>query len=174
MSFLTESSHLFVSTLYVDTYICFVNIESAIKQPKFKSEYHKLIVNVLYTSSWIDVRHQQFMKGYGITMQQFNILRILRGQKGNPLSINSLIERMIDKSSNASRLVDKLVEKEYVDRQVCPNDRRQAEVRITEKGMALLAEMDGPISSLDELARTLTEEEAKQLNHLLDKLRTNQ
>lgn len=151
-----------------------MTIEQAIKQPKFTNEYHKLIVNLLFTASWVDVRHQQFMKSYGITMQQFNVLRILRGQKGNPLSINCLIERMIDKSSNASRIVDKLEQKGYVLRTVCPNDRRQVEVRITEDGIAFIGQLDEPVKSLQQCAEGLTEEEAFLMNNLLDKIRNSE
>ena len=151
-----------------------MTIEEAIKQPKFSNEYHKLMVNLLYTASWVDVKHQQFMKAYGITVQQFNVLRILRGQKGNPLSINCLIERMIDKSSNASRIVDKLEQKGYVLRTVCPNDRRQVEVRITKEGIAFIGELDEPVKSLQHYAEGLTEEEAHLMNDLLDKIRNSE
>jgi DNA-binding MarR family transcriptional regulator len=150
-----------------------MTIEEAIKQPKFTNEYHKLMVNLLYTASWVDVKHQQFMKTYGITVQQFNVLRILRGQKGNPLSINCLIERMIDKSSNASRIVDKLEQKGYVLRTVCPNDRRQVEVRITEEGLAFIGQLDEPVKSLQQYAQCLSEEEAQIMNGFLDKIRNS-
>jgi len=150
-----------------------MTIEEAIKQPKFTNEYHKLMVNLLYTASWVDVKHQQFMKSYGITVQQFNILRILRGQKGNPLSINCLIERMIDKSSNASRIVDKLEQKGYVLRTVCPNDRRQVEVRITEEGNAFIGQLDEPVKSLQQYAHGLNQDEVELMNGLLDKIRNS-
>ncbi len=150
-----------------------MTIEEAIKQPKFTNEYHKLMVNLLYTASWVDVKHQQFMKSYGITVQQFNILRILRGQKGNPLSINCLIERMIDKSSNASRIVDKLEQKGYVLRTVCPNDRRQVEVRITEEGNAFIGQLDEPVKSLQQYALGLNQDEVELMNGFLDKIRNS-
>ena len=150
-----------------------MTIEEAIKQPKFTNEYHKLMVNLLYTASWVDVKHQQFMKNYGITVQQFNVLRILRGQKGNPLSINSLIERMIDKSSNASRIVDKLEQKGYVLRTVCPNDRRQVEVRITEEGIAFIGQLDEPVKSLQQHAHGLNLNEVELMNSFLDKIRNS-
>jgi DNA-binding MarR family transcriptional regulator len=151
-----------------------MTIEEAIKQPKFTNEYHKLMVNLLYTASWVDVKHQQFMKSYGITVQQFNVLRILRGQKGNPLSINCLIERMIDKSSNASRIVDKLEQKGYVLRTVCPNDRRQVEVRITEEGNAFIGQLDEPVKSLQQYAHDLNQDEVKLMNGFLDKIRNSE
>jgi DNA-binding MarR family transcriptional regulator len=151
-----------------------MTIEEAIKQPKFTNEYHKLMVNLLYTASWVDVKHQQFMKSYGITVQQFNVLRILRGQKGNPLSINCLIERMIDKSSNASRIVDKLEQKGYVLRTVCPNDRRQVEVRITDEGNAFIGQLDEPVKSLQQYAHDLNQDEVELMNGFLDKIRNSE
>lgn len=112
------------------------------------------------------------MKEFGVTLPQFNVLRILRGQKGKPLSINELIERMIDKSSNASRIVDKLESKQYVLRRVCSNDRRQVEVTITEKGLGLLKEMDEPIKSLELQVRGISEKEAETINILLDQIKS--
>jgi DNA-binding MarR family transcriptional regulator len=150
-----------------------VKLESAIQQTQFQSEYQKLVVHLMYTASWLEVRHQQMIKPYGISMQQYNVLRILRGQKGKPLSVNALIHRMIDKSSNASRLIDKLEDKQLVVRRVCPNDRRQAEVSITEKGLELLKSIDGPIRELQRHVSGISEKEAEQLNHLLDKMRTS-
>lgn len=150
-----------------------MTIEQEIKQSKFVDEHHKLAVNIMFTSSWLGGKHLQLIKPHGITMQQFNILRILRGQKGSPLSINELIERMIDKSSNASRIVDKLEEKGYVVRKTCPNDRRQVEVSITESGLAFVGSLDEPMNNMRTFLGNLTEEEAQLMNSLLDKLRDN-
>lgn len=148
-----------------------MGIEQVIQQTKFSSEYHKLAVNLIYTSSWLSLAHQQVLKPFNLTIQQFNILRILRGQKGQPLSVNCLIERMIDKSSNASRIVDKLQEKGLVERTVCPNDRRQVEVRITPSGLALLQEVDQPMQNASLLLEGIGEDDAKIVNDLLDKMR---
>ncbi|MFY7971333.1 MAG: MarR family winged helix-turn-helix transcriptional regulator [Flavobacteriales bacterium] len=147
------------------------SIEEAIRQPNFKSEYQKLAVNIFYTSAWLGNRHRDLFKSFDLTPPQFNILRILRGQRGQPLSVNALIDRMIDKSSNASRIVDKLVEKKLVERTTCPNDRRQVEVRITLEGNELLSQLDPFIDSMDNTFASLSEQEAKTLNTLLDKLR---
>lgn len=92
-----------------------MKIEDAIKQSKFKNEYEKLVVNILYTAGWIELEISRIFKEYGITIQQYNILRILRGQYPKPATINMLIDRMIDKMSNASRLVDKLLAKKLVE-----------------------------------------------------------
>lgn len=151
-----------------------MTIEEEIKQSKFNDEFHKLAVNLMFTSSWLGDKHQQLIKPFGITLQQFNILRILRGQKGSPLSINELISRMIDKSSNASRIVDKLEEKEFVTRKTCPNDRRQVEVSITESGLAFINSLDTPMRGIRSYLENLSESEANLLNSLLDKLRENQ
>ncbi len=151
-----------------------MGIEQAIQQPKFTSEYHKLAVNIIYTSSWLSLTHQHVLKPYNLTIQQFNILRILRGQKGQPLSVNCLIERMVDRSSNASRIVDKLQEKQLVERSVCPNDRRQVEVRITNNGLKLLSEVDEPMKNAAKALEGLSIKEAELINTLLDKMRESQ
>lgn len=149
-----------------------MSLEDEIKQSKFHSQYHKLIVNIMHTSSWLQNNHLQMMKTFGLTPQQFNVLRILRGQKGQPVSINELIERMIDKSSNASRIVDKLENKQYVLRKVCPNDRRQVEVTITKSGLELLGEMDEPMKELEKTVKGISLQEAELVNTLLDKIKS--
>ncbi|HYM19422.1 MAG TPA: MarR family transcriptional regulator [Candidatus Kapabacteria bacterium] len=148
-----------------------MKIEEEIKQPKFRSEFHKLVINVSFTSNWLTRIGMQILKPYKLTTQQFNVLRILRGQYPKPSSINLITDRMIDKMSNASRLVDKLVAKGLVDRTVCPNDRRQVDVLITEKGSKLLTELDEKIGTWETHIEGLNEKEAKQLNILLDKMR---
>ncbi len=147
------------------------SIEEAIRQPNFRNEYQKLAVNLYYTTSWLGTKHRELFKTFDLTPPQFNILRILRGQKGQPLSVNALIDRMIDKSSNASRIVDKLVEKKLVERTTCPKDRRQVEVRISKEGMDMLSELDPYMESFDQSFANLSIEEAQTLNTLLDKLR---
>lgn len=149
-----------------------MSLEEDIKQSKFGNEYHKLVINIIHTASWISLHHHQLMKAYGITLPQFNILRILRGQKGRPVSINTLIERMIDKSSNASRIVDRLEEKGLVLRKVCPEDRRQVEVTITENGLRLLESLDKPVQSLESQVHGISLGEAELVNQLLDKIKS--
>ena len=148
-----------------------MKIGEEIKQPKFKSEYQKLLINIGYTSSWMERFAAAKLKPYKLTPQQFNILRILRGQRPNPATINLLTERMIDKSSNASRLVDKLVKKDFVKRQECPSDRRQVDVLINQKGLDLLAKIDKDEDVWLGEFQGLSITEAKELNRLLDKLR---
>jgi DNA-binding MarR family transcriptional regulator len=148
-----------------------MDIGQEIKQAKFKNEYQKLAINVGFTSSWMERATSCKLKEFKLTLQQFNILRILRGQHGEPATINLLTERMIDKSSNASRLVDKLVKKDFVNRRECPTDRRQVDVSITKKGLDLLARIDKEEEEWSTLLKSLSAGEAKELNRLLDKLR---
>jgi DNA-binding MarR family transcriptional regulator len=149
-----------------------MGIAEEIKQEKFKSEYAKAVVNVIYTNSWLQQKHLGVFKSLGLTTPQFNILRILRGQHPNPATVNLLIDRMLDKSSNASRIVDRLEEKKLVKRIQCKNDRRAVDVYITESGMELLSRADVVIDELQSNSNKLTDEEGKQLNSLLDKMRS--
>jgi DNA-binding MarR family transcriptional regulator len=146
-------------------------IEDEIKQKKFQSEYHKLTVNILYTSSWLHTKHHLFFKPFGISPQQYNILRILRGQHPKPAPLKLLTERMIDKMSNTSRLVDKLYIKKLVERRTCSTNRRQVDILITDKGLELLEKMSARMDEKLEMNETLTLREAKELNTLLDKWR---
>ncbi len=157
--------------IFVPSYIIRMKLEEEIKQEKFNSEYHKLSINIIFTHSWLSYQQQSFFKKSNITPQQFNVLRILRGQHPKPATVNLLIERMIDKSSNASRIVDKLEAKGWVKRTTCPQDRRAVDVQITADGMELLKKMDRYEQEWEKGLHTLTLEEATQLNSLLDKLR---
>jgi len=148
-----------------------MELQHEIKQKKFKSEYEKLIVNILFTSSWLGGLHHQLFKRYGLSHQQYNVLRILRGQHPAAASISLITDRMLDKNSNASRLVDKLLSKKYIERTVSAYDRRQKDICITKKGLALLAEMDPVIGEFVEQFQCISVEEAEQLNLLLDRLR---
>ncbi|NQZ77896.1 MAG: MarR family transcriptional regulator [Ekhidna sp.] len=148
-----------------------MGIGEDIKQEKFSSEFSKVVVNVIYTSSWLNQSHQQLFKESGLTTAQFNVLRILRGQHPKPATVNLLIERMLDKSSNASRIVDKLEKKNLVERKQCPDDRRAVDVLISEEGLLLLKQMDKKMNAWESEKNNLSESEAETLNLLLDKLR---
>lgn len=149
-----------------------MKIEEEIKQKKFKSVYHKAHINVLFTASWLSQNSSQLLKPYKISWQQFNILRILRGMHPEPATVKLLAGRMIDKMSNASRLVEKLKQKGYVERRVCPSDRRRVDIEITEKGLEVLDGISRVMEeSLHQKMSALTAAEAEQLNSLLDKLR---
>ena len=149
-----------------------MKIEEAIQQKKFTSEFQKVQVNVLYTGAWVVQQSASILKPYNISWQQFNILRILRGMHPKPANVKLLMERMIDKMSNSSRLVEKLRQKGLVERQECPEDRRRVNVSITEDGLELLEKASQSMEQhLGNLNGNLSEAEAKQLNLLLDKLR---
>lgn len=150
-----------------------MSIEEEIKQATpFKSPYHRLMVNLIYTSNWMADSQSKLLKPFGLTLQQYNVLRILRGKAPNPVKVSDITERMLDKMSNASRLVDKLLLKGLVLRTECPADRRAVDVVITNAGMALLTKIDRLLSEWEQEQHSkLTEAEAVHLSHLLDKMR---
>lgn len=149
-----------------------MGIEEDIRQPKFKSQLNKVIVNIIYTNGWLQQKQIEIFKPFGLTAPQFNILRILRGQYPNPATVNLLIERMLDKSSNASRIVDRLESKGLVVRKQCSSDRRAVDVLISDKGLELLKRVDIKQEEWERKLSALTDEECTQLSDLLDKLRT--
>lgn len=163
----------FVATLNVGTYICSVmKIEEEIQQKTFTSCYQKAHINVLFTSAWLSQHSSRVLKPYNISWQQFNILRILRGMHPKPATVKLLTERMIDKMSNASRLVEKLKQKGLVERENCIEDRRRVNVVITEEGLSLINEASQLMENqLEKRLNALTEEEANELNRILDKMR---
>jgi DNA-binding MarR family transcriptional regulator len=148
-----------------------MKLEEEINQKKFRNDAHKLAVNLIYTFNWLDTLQSTLLKPFKITSQQFNVLRILRGQYPNPASVKLIRERMLDKMSDASRIVEKLRVKDFVERKTCPNDRRACEVIITEKGLKLLEKVDAEQDLFDKHFSTLSLTEVKQVNVLLDKLR---
>lgn len=150
-----------------------MKIEEAIKQKKFNSEIEKLVVNLIYTGNWVIGVNAGALKPLGLTTQQYNVMRILKGQHPNPSPVSLVNERMLDKMSNASRLIEKLRQKGLVDRTTCPNDRRQVDVILTEKGLNLLNEADAEMKNAHSSIQSLSNAEAAALNDLLDKLRTN-
>ena len=150
-----------------------MSIEEEIKQKSFQNEYHKLAVNLQFTANWLSAVHAKALRPFGISAQQFNVLRILKGQFPNPSSLILIRERMLDKESNASRLIDKLVSTGLTKRIQCPNDRRQVEITITEKGVELLNQINPKVEELESTLSGLSVAEANQLNSLLDKLRDN-
>lgn len=148
-------------------------LEHEIQQTKFSSHKQKATLNIIFTAGWLRCNQARLFKAHGISGEQYNVLRILRGQKGNPIGVNGIQERMLDKNSNASRLIDKLKEKNLVDRVGCKSDRRSVEIFITQAGTELLHRLDAVIDEQESKLIKLSEEEANQLNILLDKLRTH-
>jgi DNA-binding MarR family transcriptional regulator len=147
------------------------SLEEEIKQPFFKSIYQKAFINLIFTSGWVQTQQSQIFRKYDLTAPQFNILRILRGQHPKPATVNLLIDRMLDKTSNASRIVDKLVSKGLVTRQTCAHDRRTVDVLITPAGLAVLQHLDQEAQDIHTGLSNLTESEATELSRLLDKIR---
>ncbi|ULQ56046.1 MarR family transcriptional regulator [Flavihumibacter rivuli] len=147
-----------------------MSIDKDIHQRKFRNDYQRLMINMIYTYNWLMENTRNFMDQYDLTPQQFNILRILRGA-GEPLSTLQIRQRMLDKMSDTSRIVDRLVKKELVRKVTCPTDRRLVDCTITEKGQELLARMDAHEDEFDAILNQLSPEEAKQLSGLLDKMR---
>lgn len=146
-------------------------LEDEIQQAKFVNEHEKAAVNILYTGSWLHNAQTGRLKPYGITPEQFNVLRILRGSHPKKMMLAEITSRMLDKSSNATRLVEKLRQKGLVNRDICTNNRRQVDISITEKGLTLLKKMDGEEAEWLATLKNITKTEAQELNRILDKLR---
>ncbi|MDB5031778.1 MarR family transcriptional regulator [Mucilaginibacter sp.] len=148
-----------------------MRIDDEIQSSKFEDNYQKAVINIFYTEGWLNNSLRCHFEKYNITNQQFNILRILRGQYPKPATVNMLKDRMIDKMSDASRIVDRLVQKEMITRCTNNKDRRAVDIRISDKGLETLATMDNEFKTKDFLKNNLTNEEAGLLSDLLDKLR---
>lgn len=148
-----------------------MGIDKDIHQNKFRNEHQRASLNLLFTYGWMLERIKHFLASKDITPQQFNILRILRGSYPQPLSTLQIRERMLDKMSDTSRIVDRLVLKGFVKKGECKKDRRLVDVIISEKGKALLEQLDAKERELDNILGNLTPKEAQTLNELLDKIR---
>jgi DNA-binding MarR family transcriptional regulator len=144
-------------------------IEDEIKQEKFTSVHQKAVINLIYTSNWLQSKQQEFFKSFGITGQQFNILRILKGQYPKSISGTEIKGRMLDRSSDVSRLLDRLASKNLICRKTCPNDKRASDVLITEEGISLLKQINK--THKQDAVLSLTDHEAAQLSDLLDRAR---
>ncbi|QYA25551.1 MarR family transcriptional regulator [Gramella sp. MT6] len=150
-----------------------MNIEELLKTKDIMSPSKKLALNLIVTANHISDKIQEAIKPFGISSQQFNVLRILRGQKGKPANLSTIQERMVSKMSNTTRLVDKLVDKKLCERIVCPSNRRKVEIRITETGMKLLADIDPVIDKVEnDFAKNINEKELLSLNTKLNELRS--
>ena len=147
-------------------------LEKEIYQVKpFRNEYHKASVNIIFTGKWMVQFHADILKPYKLTIQQYNILRILRGQYPKATTVKLIRERMLDRMSDASRIVELLRKKGLVERNIRIGDRRKMDVNITENGIQLLKEIDKESERMDKRLSALNEQEIIQLNFLLDKLR---
>jgi DNA-binding MarR family transcriptional regulator len=144
-------------------------IEEEIQQDKFSSAYQKSVINILVTAHVVYARMNRFLKAFDLSQEQYNVLRILRGQKGKPVGVLLIQERMMDKMSNASRLVDKLEHKELVVRKQSKEDRRQVEITITENGMKKLADIDASMNFFDD--NDFNPDDFEAFNQMLDEIR---
>ncbi|WP_333600039.1 MarR family winged helix-turn-helix transcriptional regulator [Flavobacterium sp.] len=150
-----------------------MKIEDIIKSTVAMDDAKKVILNIMYTQNVINDKFSELMKPYDLSGEQYNVLRILRGQKGCPANMCVIQERMLAKNSNTTRLIDKLLLKDFVTREVCPDNRRKIEVLITQKGLDVLAELDPKVNEHEQIfAANLNKEEVQQLNTLLEKYRT--
>lgn len=148
-----------------------MSIEQEIQQPRFRNAYQKASINLIYTLSWMKDKTKGIFEAEDITSQQFNILRILRGSYPQPLSTLQIRERMLEKMSDTSRMVDRLIGKGLVKKVICKTDRRLVDIMITDKGKKLLEKLDTRQDEMDNVLKNLSEEEATLLSNLLDKVR---
>lgn len=148
-----------------------MKIEKAIKQGRpFKTAYHRAAVNLIFTSNWLNDQHRIFFKNFDLTRKQFNVLRIVKGAD-EPISTAAIRERLLDKMSDASRVVDRLEKKQLVSKHTCSSDKRLVDITLTKKGNILLEEIGKKDNQLGDVLKNLSEKEATQLSNLLDKMR---
>jgi DNA-binding MarR family transcriptional regulator len=147
-----------------------MGLENDIKQKHFRNEWQKAMINLTYTHNWLSEKFKSFLDRFDLTSQQFNILRILRGA-GEPLSTLQIRERMLDRMSDTSRIVDRLILKGFVKKSTCPHDKRLVDVVISEAGLQVLSQIDGLSGEMDSVIKGLTHDEAMEMNRLLDKVR---
>jgi DNA-binding MarR family transcriptional regulator len=149
-----------------------MTIEDVIKSTVKMDNSKRVILNIMYTQNVLQDKFSEVLKPYDLSGEQYNVLRILRGQKGNPANMCLIQDRMLAKTSNTTRLVDKLLLKDFVTRNVCPANRRKIEVSITEKGLDVLTELDPKVIEHENVfSQNLTKEELELLNDLLEKFR---
>jgi DNA-binding MarR family transcriptional regulator len=147
-----------------------MGIEKDIQQTNFRNEFQKMGINIIYTANWLNEKIGQILSTEDITQQQYNILRILRGSD-TPLSTLKIRERMLDKMSDTSRIVDRLIVKGLVEKSACLKDKRLVDITLTKKGCSLLEKLDDLNHQIDSLLNGVSEKEAHTLNQILDKLR---
>ena len=147
-----------------------MGIEKDIQQTNFRNEFQKMSINIIYTANWLNEKMGQILSTEDITQQQYNILRILRGSEC-PLSTLKIRERMLDKMSDTSRIVDRLIVKGLVEKTACIKDKRLVDITVTKKGLQLLEKLDALNESIDSILNGVSEKEAHTINQILDKLR---
>ena len=151
-----------------------MDIQTAIQQKKpFRNAHQKAMVNLIFTHNWVKDRLKQQLKPFGITMQQYNVLRILKGAE-EPITTSVIRERLLDKMSDTSRIVDRLYQKELVEKHTCSNDKRLVDVALSKQGNQLLNKMENINERVDGILENLSQKEAIQLSKLLDKIRSRE
>ena len=149
-----------------------MGIEKDIQQTNFRNEFQKMGINIIYTANWLNEKMGQILATEDITQQQYNILRILRGSDA-PLSTLKIRERMLDKMSDTSRIVDRLIVKGLVEKTACIKDKRLVDITVSKKGLQLLEKLDSLNEHIDSILKGVSEKEAQAMNQILDKLREN-
>ena len=147
-----------------------MGIEQDIQQPNFRNEFQKMGINLLFTANWLNEQIGKMLSEEGVTQQQYNILRILRGSN-TPLSTLKIRERMLDKMSDTSRIVDRLIAKELVVKNTCEKDKRLVDITLSQKGLDLVDQLDQYNERIDALLKGINESEAQLMNQILDKIR---
>lgn len=149
----------------------YMGLEQELKQERFDNVYEKMVVNIFFTGSWLANLNASRLKPFGLTPEQYNVLRILRGSHPKPMMLADITSRMIDRNSNATRLVEKLKSKGLVNREICETNRRQVDISITESGLAVLSRIDEGLDGWLQNLKTIPQSEVETLNAILDKLR---
>jgi DNA-binding MarR family transcriptional regulator len=165
---------IYFAKLHVCTYICVVKLENALLSNKFSNEAQKATLNILYTAWWLKSITSKELKNFDLTHEQYNVLRILKGKYPDQLCVKDIARRMIEKSSNVPRIIDRLEIKKLVKRTVSESDKRETLITITKSGLSILESSTSKLNTLHKSLETITEKEAEQLNNLLEKLRVNE
>lgn len=160
--------------MHVCTYICIVKLEKAIQSTKFRNETHKAGLNIMYTAWWLKTIMSRELKEFGITQEQYNVMRILRGKDPQEMCVKDIAGRMIEKSSNVPRIIDRLVSKKLVKRSTDQNDKRHTVMSLTENGKKLLEQTTKRINQLFDELIEMKETDALQLNLLLEQIRSKE
>ena len=162
---------MYIHIMFIHIFV-FMSLEQSISQSKFDSEQEKLMINVIYSANLLNLITSRLFKPYELSPQQYNVLRILRGQKGESIALMDIEHRMLDKSSNVSRLVDKLISKDLINRSISSKDRRRIEIVITSRGLSVLNEIDVIMADMNfKIKAIISNDNAKQTNRILDQLR---
>ena len=162
---------MYIHIMFIHIFV-FMSLEQSISQSKFDSEQEKLMINVIYSANLLNLITSRLFKPYELSPQQYNVLRILRGQKGESIALMDIEHRMLDKSSNVSRLVDKLISKDLINRSISSKDRRRIEIVITSRGVSVLKEIDVILSEMNsKIKAIISDDNAKKTNRILDQLR---